>query len=807
MDIADKAQRDWLQQRMEPVLNAPHLSAADSQALLSQIIAAQGFEEFLQQKYLGTKRFGLEGAESFIPLLNTLLEEGSSIGVDEFVLGMAHRGRLNTLAHVLNKPYETILSEFEGTLVPAENEGDGDVKYHMGYSQDRTINGRKVHVALSFNPSHLELVNPVVEGIVRAKQYYLGDTSRSKVVPILIHGDAAFTGQGIVLETLALSEMPYWRTGGTVHVIINNQIGFTTMPKQGRFTPYPSDVAKTIQAPVFHVNADDPEAVVWAAKLAMGFRQQFHCDVIIDLWCYRRLGHNEGDDPTFTQPVMYREIAQHQTIRDIYSKRLIEQGKLTEDELTNMRDQLKDKLEKAQSEAKEKRSRQPFRAFGGVWGGFTRAGNDWSANTKVPTETLQTIGAGLSTLPTNFNIYPKLHRILETRADMFKGNKGLDWGSAEALALGSLLLEGTPIRFVGQDAQRGTFSHRHACLHDYNTGAKYYPLANLGQTTGQKAADFIIVNTMLSELAVLGFEYGFSSADPRNLVIWEAQFGDFVNGAQPIIDQFLAGAESKWQKFCGLVLLLPHGYEGAGPEHSSAYMERFLALCAENNMQVVQPSVPGQYFHLLRRQMKRTFRKPLVCYMPKSLLRAEASTSSLEDLANETFQLVLDDPANPPRERVHRLLMCSGKVFFALDAERRKHKREDVAIVRVEQFYPFPQKEIQAILAKYRSAQEVVWVQDEPRNRGAWMFMQDRLQNMIPETAVLKYVGREEAASSATGSHKLHDMEAAELLTAALDIPSSQPTPAAPPAQAQNTAAATATSGSPTPMAGSEQRK
>jgi len=702
MDISNKAQREWLQERMEPVLNSPNLSAGESQALLYQLIAAQGFEEFLQQKYIGTKRFSLEGAESFVPLLNTLLEEGSNIGVDEFVLGMAHRGRLNTLAHVLNKPYETILSEFEGTLVPADNEGDGDVKYHMGYSQDRTINGRKVHVALSFNPSHLELVNPVVEGIVRAKQYYLGDSQRSKVVPILIHGDAAFTGQGIVLETLALSEMPYWRTGGTVHVIINNQIGFTTMPKQGRFTPYPSDVAKTIQAPVFHVNADDPEAVVWAAKLAMGFRQQFHCDVIIDLWCYRRLGHNEGDDPTFTQPVMYREISEHPTIRDIYSKRLMEQGKLTETELATMRSQVRDKLEKSQTEAKEKRSRQPFRAFGGVWNGYTRAGSDWSAKTNVPIDTLKTIGAGLSKIPDNFNVYPKLHRILETRSDMYKGNKFLDWGSAEALALGSLLLEGTPIRFVGQDAQRGTFSHRHACLHDYSTGAKYYPLASLGQTTGQKAADFIIVNTMLSELAVVGFEYGFSSADPRNLVIWEAQFGDFVNGAQPIIDQFIAAAESKWQKFCGLVLLLPHGYEGAGPEHSNAYLERFLTLCAENNLQVVQPTVPAQYFHVLRRQMKRSFRKPLICFMPKSLLRAEASTSSLENLANDTFQLVLDDPANPPRERVRRLLMCSGKVFFALDAERRKHKRDDVAIVRVEQLYPFPQKELQAILAKYR---------------------------------------------------------------------------------------------------------
>ncbi len=768
MEIPDKHQREWLQERMEPILNAPKCSAEECKALLFQLVAVQGFEEFLHQQYKGAKRFSVEGGETLIPLLNTLVEEGSGLEVDEFVIGMAHRGRLNTLAHVLNKPYETILSEFEGTLLPIENEGDGDVKYHMGYSQDRMVNGRKVHVALSFNPSHLELVNPVVEGIVRAKQYYLGDNQRVKVVPILIHGDAAFTGQGIVLETLALSEMPYWRTGGTIHVIINNQIGFTTMPKQGRFTTYPTDVAKTIQAPIFHVNADDPQAVVWAAKMAMAFRQHFHCDVMIDLMCYRRHGHNEADEPSFTQPLMYKQIAEHTRVRELFSQKMIDEGKITAADFEGMKSTIHERLMKAQALAKENRPRVNFRAFGGTWHGYSRAGNDWSAKTAVPIEMLKKIGEGLSKLPATITPLPKLQRILAERAEAYRGNKSLDWAAAEALAMGTLLTEGTPIRFVGQDVQRGTFSHRHASVHDCDTGAKYYPLANLTETTGLKSSDFIIVNTMLSELAVLGFEYGFSSADPRNLVIWEAQFGDFVNGAQPIIDQFIAGAESKWQKFCGLVMLLPHGYEGQGPEHSNAYIERFLSLCAENNMQVVIPSVPSQYFHLLRRQMKRNFRKPLIAMMPKSILRMEGS--SLQELAEGTFQMVLDDPANPPRERVSRLLLCSGKVFFSLDGARKKNQVLDTAIVRVEQLYPYPKAEIQAILKKYPNAHEIIWVQEEPRNRGAWTFMQDRLQTMIPETAVLKYVGREAASSPATGSYKLHEIEVEEILTAALDL-------------------------------------
>lgn len=770
MAIADKGQREWLTQRMEPINNRPALSAEECQWILRQLVSAGGFEEYLHSKYPTGKRFSLEGAESLVPLLNTLIEDGAALGVDEFVTGMAHRGRLNTLAHVLGKPYEMILGEFEGHLL-ADYEGDGDVKYHLGYSHDRmTKSGRRVHLALSFNPSHLELVNPVVEGIVRAKQYHLNDLQRSRVVPILIHGDAAFTGQGIVLETLALSEMPFWRTGGTIHIIINNQIGFTTMPKQGRFTPYPTDVAKTIQAPIFHVNGDDPEACVHAAKLAVAFRQQFHCDVLIDLWCYRRHGHNEVDEPSYTQPLMYKEIAAHAPVRDLYIKRLQAEGKVSQADLDKYKAELREKLDKAYASAKETRPRQAIVTMGGLWKGMSRAGADWSAKTAISAETIRKVTDGVTRVPADFNAHPKLKGLLAARQEMGQGKSLVDWGMGEALALGSLLLEGTPVRFVGQDAQRGTFSHRHACWHDYNTGAKWYPLANISP----EQVPIIFVNTMLSELAVLGFEYGFSSADPRNLVIWEAQFGDFVNGAQPIIDQFIAAAESKWQKMCGLVMLLPHGYEGQGPEHSNAYLERFLSLCAENNLQVVVPTLPSQYFHLLRRQIHRKFRKPLIALMPKSLLRNR--DSKIEEFTNGTFQSVLDDPTIITREQVRRVLLCSGKVYFTLHAAREKNSVRDVAIVRVEQLYPYPQKEIQAIIARYHRAQEISWVQEEPRNRGAWSFMEPRLRELLPDGRLMRYYGRDAAASPATGAFKVHQIEEQELVSHALELTTPKPT-------------------------------
>jgi 2-oxoglutarate dehydrogenase E1 component len=629
-------------------------------------------------------------------------------------------------------------------------------------------NGRQIHIALSYNPSHLELVDPVVVGIVRAKQNYLGDhATRTRVVPIMMHGDAAFCGQGIVHETLGLSELPYYRTGGTIHVIVNNQIGFTTLPRQGRFTPYPTDVAKMIQAPIFHVNGDDPEACIHAARLAIAFRQEFHCDVMIDFWCYRKNGHNEQDEASFTQPVMAREIAAKTSVRDLYAQRLIDQGMLKPEEFEEMKAEARHRLDAALEFAHQSRTRALSGALGGVWKNFSRAGSDWSAVTKVSPDTLRKVGEGAARLPEGFTIHPKLKGLLNRRLEMATGKATIDWGGAEMLALGSLVLEGTPVRLTGQDAQRGTFTHRHAALRDYNTGDKYVPLANLAENQ----APIIVVNTMLSELAVLGFEYGFSSADPRNLVIWEAQFGDFVNMAQPIIDQFIVAAESKWQKMSGLVMLLPTGHEGSGPEHSYAYLDRFLALCAEDNIQVVYPSTPAQYFHVLRRQMLRKFRKPLILMMPKSNLRD--AISSLADLTEGSFQLVIDDPANLPRERVRRLVLCSGKIYFVLEATRKNAGIQDVAIVRVEQLYPYPQKELQAILAKYRNAHEVCWLQEEPSNRGAWVFMSDRLEPMLPKTAVLTYCGRDEAASPAVGSKKVSDREEAEIVARALDL--SQP--------------------------------
>jgi 2-oxoglutarate dehydrogenase E1 component len=779
VNISDKAQRDWLIQRMEPIYNRPVLTKAERQALLYEIVAAQGFEEFLARKQPGQKRFGLEGGESLIPLLNTLVDDGAALGIQEVVMGMSHRGRLNVLAHVVNKPYEVILREFEGKAYD-HHDGDGDVKYHLGYAQDRrTKNSQSVHIALSYNPSHLELVDPVVVGIVRAKQNYRGDhATRTRVVPILIHGDAAFCGQGIVHETLGLSELPYYRTGGTIHVIVNNQIGFTTLPRQGRFTPYPTDVAKMIQAPIFHVNGDDPEACVHAAKLAIAFRQEFHCDVMIDVWCYRRNGHNETDEASFTQPVMAREIAAKVSIREIYAQKLIEEGVVTAEGVEAMKTESNRRLEESLAHARES---QPTAipmppSFGGVWKGFVRAGSDWSAVTKVSAEILQEVGQGATRVPDGFTVHPKLKKLLDSRREMSLGKAPIDWGGAEMLALGSLLLEGTPVRFVGQDTQRGTFSHRHAALRDYNTGDKYVPLANINN----HQAPIIVVNTMLSELAVLGFEYGFSSADPRNLVVWEAQFGDFVNMAQPIIDQFIVAAESKWGKMSGLVMLLPHGYEGSGPEHSYAYLDRFLALCGEDNIQVVYPSTPAQYFHALRRQMKRNFRKPLILMMPKANLRD--AISNLTELTEGSLHLVIDDPNLPSRDRVRRLLLCSGKMYFTLEAARKKAGKDDVALVRVEQLYPYPKAELQAILAKYRNVSEVGWVQEEPRNRGAWTFMSDRLEPMLPETAVLNYFGREESASPAVGSKKINDQEEAEIISRALDLPAQEPPKPTPPA-------------------------
>ncbi|HZP43533.1 MAG TPA: 2-oxoglutarate dehydrogenase E1 component [Candidatus Binatia bacterium] len=773
LHIQDQEQRQWLQERMEPVENDPRLRAEERLQLLSDLVAAEGFEQFLQARYPTAKRFSLEGADVLIPLLDELIETAGGLGVDEMVLGMAHRGRLNVLANILRKPYEMILAEFEGTVLAKEATGDGDVKYHLGYSRDHTTRaGRKVHLSLSPNPSHLEAVDPVIEGIVRAKQKHLRDESRGRVVPVLLHGDAAFTGQGVVFETLWLSELKGYRTGGTIHVIIDNQIAFTTSPEHYRFTRWASDVAKIIQAPIFHVNGDDPEAAVQAARLAIGFRQRFKKDAFINLVCYRRHGHNELDDPTFTQPVMYEKIAKHPTALALYKDRLVAAGVATEADVDARVADFREILDAAQQYARDFMPRQPIFAFGGRWKGLGWAGDDWSADTRVRPEVLREIAAAFTRVPPGFTPNPKVMRLLEARAAMVVENGKIDWGCAEALAIGSLALEGFPVRMSGQDTGRGTFSHRHAVLHDVKTDARWVPLDHVRE--GQ--AKVRIMDSMLSENAVLGFEFGMSLADPWELVVWEAQFGDFANGAQVIIDQFISSSESKWQRMSGLVMLLPHGYEGQGPEHSSARLERWLQLCAEDNVQVCNPTTPAQYFHLLRRQMHRKFRKPLVVMTPKSLLRHRAAVSALRDLTDGTFEVVLDDPAvaRAPEAgvvvdpaRVGRLLLCSGKIYYALLAERGERALETTAIVRVEQLYPFPREPLAAILARYPQATQVFWVQEEPWNMGAWHFIAPRLRRILPAGRTLGYVGRPEAASPATGSYKLHLQEERELLNRA----------------------------------------
>jgi 2-oxoglutarate dehydrogenase E1 component len=810
--ISDKAQRDWLQERMEPILNRPSFNAAETRALMFQLVAAEEFEQFLARTQSpGTKRFGLEGGESFIPLVNAIIEQGATLGGEQFIMSMAHRGRLNALAHIFNKPYETLLSEFAGTSRPmVDVSGDGDVKYHLGYANERPVNSSqgalKVKVSLLPNPSHLELINPVAQGITRAKQNIFGDKGRSRVVPICVHGDAAFTGQGVVAETLNLSELAGFATGGTIHIIINNQIGFTTPPRQGRFTPYPTDVAKAIQAPIFHVNGDDPEAVIWAARLAIEFRQRFKCDVMIDLWCYRRNGHNEQDEPTFTQPVMYREIAQHPSVRTLYARQLLEQKRIGQAELDAMKTRVLDRLNIAKDLAKETKPREKVPSFKGAWSGFGRAGLDWTAKTQVSKDVLKRVAASQQRVPAGFTVNPKLQRlVLDKRVEMVNTGKNIDWGCAEMLAFGTLLLEGHNVRLTGQDVERGTFSHRHAVLFDFQNGEPYYPLAHITDEAGANQGQFTIINSMLSEFAVLGFEWGYASADPRNLVMWEAQFGDFVNGAQPIIDQILVSAESKWRYANGLVMLLPHGYEGQGPEHSNAYVERFLSMCAEENIQVAIPSTPAQYFHILRRQIHRKFRKPLVLMMPKGLLKKDGALSDLPEFTEGSFQNVIDDPAlaTADRDKVRRVLVCTGKVYFMLrDALRAAERDGDIAIVRVEQLYPFPENELRDVLAKYPRKEDVCWVQEEPQNRGAWSFMQPRLRTMLPDTLV-NYIGRDAAASPATGSQKQHLQEERELVATALDLPSTKRAAAA---AAAATPASSATSATAAASASAEVR-
>ncbi len=770
--VQDPGPRRWLQDMMEATENLPDLTTEGRLRILERLSASELFEGFLHTKFLGQKRFSLEGAETLIPLLDTVVEQGGAQGVREVVLGMAHRGRLNVLSNVMGKSLESMFSEFEDIEDIDQPFGSGDVKYHKGFSSDRrTQSGHRVHLTLTANPSHLEAVNPVVVGRARAKQVRAGDHEGQTILPVLLHGDAAFAGQGLVMETLNLSQVRGYNTGGTLHVVVNNQIGFTTNPEESRSTLYCTDVAKMIQIPVFHVNGDDPEAVVHCVNLALAFRMRFRTDVVIDMICYRRHGHNEGDDPSYTQPLLYAKIRKMKSVRSLYSEHLIEAGVLEETRARQMEEELRAELHEA-LEGIETNPPGPDEPYDprGPWTGFSRTAPDTALETGVPIEVLGRIAEGVATIPQDFNMHPKLAPFVEKRRKVISEDGEIDWATGEALAFGSLLLEGTPVRLSGQDSTRGTFSQRHAAFVDQKSGQEYAPLDHLSDDQ----ARFEVFDSTLSEAAVLGFEYGYSLADPTTLTLWEAQFGDFVNGAQVIIDQFIACAHTKWQRMSGLVMLLPHGYEGQGPEHSSARIERFLQLCAEDGMQVVNCTTPAQYFHVLRRQVRREYRTPLVIATPKSLLRHKLAVSKPEEMSSGRFQPVLDDAlcAGEP-EAVERVVLASGKVYYDLIAERERRWGQDdaggVALVRVEQIYPWPQDELGALISNYGSAERVVWCQEEPSNMGAWFFVRERLQRLLARKQKLAYAGRPEAASPATGSGRLHREGQAALVGAAFN--------------------------------------
>jgi len=757
MHIQDISARTWLASRMEPRRNRPNLPNRQKIRTLMTLHYAELFEKYLHTKFVGQKRFSLEGGETLMPILDAIVDKSPSMGVKELIIGMAHRGRLNVLANVLRKPFEEIFNEFQDRYIADASEGgDGDVKYHMGFSADvTTSDGNSVHLSLAPNPSHLEAVNPVVEGRVRAKQQLHRDTERSTGVPLLIHGDASMAGQGLVAETLNMANLAGYRTGGTLHVVVNNQIGFTTSPRDSRSTQYCTDIAKFVQAPIFHVNAEDPEACVYIAELALEYRQQFKSDVVIDMVCFRRWGHNEGDEPSYTQPVEYEIIKKKESASVVYTKQLINEGVLTPGEADAIDAEFKSQLDTALNEVKDGPPRKKgMKGFGARWDGITNKYNHTPVETKITEAVADRIAAEVDRVPDGFTLHPKLAEILRKRRMEVTNRGKLDWGMGEALAFGSLVLEGHPVRLSGQDSRRGTFSHRFSYLFDYKNGNPHCPLACLDPNQ----AAFDAYDSNLSEAAVLGFEYGYSLDDPNALVMWEAQFGDFVNGAQVIIDQFIASGESKWNRASGLVMLLPHGYEGAGPEHSSARPERFLQLCAENNMQVCNFTTPANYFHALRRQVKRTFRKPLIVMTPKSLLRLPLSP--VEDFTTGRFQEVIDDTL-PAADRVKRVILCSGKVYYDLLAKRIALGIDDVAILRLEQFYPWPLDVLKAILTKYRRANEWKWVQEESQNMGGWSFVEPRLRAM---GFSFEYIGRDSSASPATGSHSIHHHEQEELV-------------------------------------------
>jgi 2-oxoglutarate dehydrogenase E1 component len=778
MHISDGEEKSWIQQRIEGPDKGIAFTENGKKAILNKLIEAEGFEKFLDVKYTGTKRFGLDGGESLVPALEQIIKRGGQLGVEDIVLGMAHRGRLNVLSQVMEKPHRAIFHEFKGgSYAPDDVEGSGDVKYHLGASSDREFDGNNVHLSLTANPSHLEIVNPVVLGKVRAKQDQIGTfdeaaevvplEERAKVLPLLLHGDAAFAGQGVVAECFGLSGLRGHRTSGSIHFIINNQIGFTTNPRFSRSSPYPSDVAKMVEAPVFHCNGDDPESVVYAAKIAIEFRQKFHKPVVIDMICYRRYGHNEGDEPAFTQPIMYKKIRSHPTTLTLYSEKLVKDGVITEADLDAMRAAYRADLDK---EFEIGQAYKPNKAdwLDGKWAGLSQAKVDddpRKGKTGVDMDVLKDIGAKLTAVPEDFEAHRTIKRFLANRKAMIDSGEGIDWATGEALAFGTLAREGHPIRLSGQDCERGTFSQRHSVLYDQRDEKRFIPLNNLGGDQSR----YEVINSMLSEEAVLGFEYGYSMAEPNALTLWEAQFGDFANGAQVLFDQFISSGERKWLRMSGLVCLLPHGYEGQGPEHSSARLERFLQMCAEDNMQIANCTTPANYFHILRRQLKRDFRKPLVLMTPKSLLRNKRATSRLHEFGpDSTFHRVLWDDAEVFKDepiqlvkddKIRRVVLCSGKVYYDLYEEREKRGINDVQLLRVEQLYPFPARALITELSRFKQA-EIVWCQEEPKNMGSWTFIEPNIEWVLNKIEAKhkrpRYAGRSAAAATATGLMSKH---------------------------------------------------
>src|SRR5437764_2476385 len=755
MFISERAQRQWIQERIEPVRGTPPMDAGEKNRLLQKLTEAEHLERYLHTKYVGQKRFSLEGGESLIPSIDELIQRAGAAGVQEIVIGMAHRGRLNVLINVLGKMPKDLFLEFEGkhgAELPS-----GDVKYHNGFSSDITTPGGPVHLSLAFNPSHLEIVNPVVEGSVRARQRRRDDKTGDQVLPILVHGDAAFAAQGVVMETLTLSGPRGYGTGGTVHIIVNNQIGFTTSdPRDARSTLYCTDVAKMVEAPIFHVTGDDPEAVLFVTQLALDFRAQFHKDVVIDIVCFRKLGHNEQDEPAITQPRMYKKIIQHPGTRKLYADKLVTQGVVPAAEPEAMIKRYRDTLDAGQQTVSPVLSNFKSK-FAVDWAPFLNSKWTDAADTHVPLAELQRLAEPLTTVPGGFKVHPTVMRVIDARKQMAAGKLPVDWGMAETLAYASLLSNGYDVRLSGQDSARGTFAHRHAVLHDqererWDEGT-YIPLQNVSRDQG----DFVVIDSVLSEEAVLGFEYGFATAEPNALVIWEAQFGDFANGAQVVMDQFISSGETKWGRVCGLTQLLPHGYEGQGPEHSSARLERYLQLCAEHNMQVCVPSNAAQIFHLLRRQMLRPFRKPLIVMTPKSLLRKKEAASPIEELANGSFQTVIPDTTSVEEKGVKRIVACCGKVYYDLATKRVEMQKSDVAIIRVEQLYPFPHKQFEAEMKRYPNAHEVVWCQEEPQNQGAWYQTAHYFRENMREDQKLYYAGRPASASPAGGYMARHN--------------------------------------------------